>query len=122
MISVSYEFYKTTYFGDSLDETEFPKLCNKAGIYVDRFTFDRASSVTDSDDVKLVSNLKQCICEVAEKLKIYNASNGMIASSETVGSWTVSYAAGSIPKSAESDIYKTVSLYLGSSNLMYMGI
>ena len=41
MAYADYEFYKTSYFGSVVPETDFPRLAERASDFVDTMTLDR---------------------------------------------------------------------------------
>lgn len=83
IIFADYEFYKSV--GGDLSEDEFQKLAPKASAYIDRITFGRALEHADDERVK------RCCCELCDTLSAAT-SCGQIKQSESVGSWSVTYA------------------------------
>ncbi len=83
MIFADYEFYKSV--GGDLNEEEFQQLAPKASAYINKLTFGRAAEHADDERVK------RCCCELCDTLSAA-ASNGQIKQSESVGSWSVTYA------------------------------
>lgn len=84
MIYADYEFYKTT--GGKLSEEEFSKIAAKASAYIDKITFGRASENADDERVK------RCCCDLCDTLSAISADGGQKKQSESVGSWSVTYA------------------------------
>lgn len=78
-----YEFYRS--IGGTLSEEEFSRLAPKSSAYIDRITFGRASEHADDERVK------RCCCELCDTFSA-TSSNGQIKQSESVGSWSVTYA------------------------------
>lgn len=85
IIFADYEFYKNN--GGELSEAEFTKVAAKASAYIDKVTFGRASENADE-------RVKRCCCDLCDTLYALSAakSNGLVKQSETVGSWSVTYA------------------------------
>ena len=81
MIFAEYEFYKSV--GGELDEKSFHNLAAKASAYIDKVTFGRASEHADDERVK------RCCCDLCDSL---SAISGGVKQSESVGSWSVTYA------------------------------
>jgi hypothetical protein len=122
MIKADYSYYITEYQG-SLDETSYNKLVRKSNIYIDNITNGRLekSSEDDFSDFTL-TKIKDCICAVTEYLSSSLNEQGIIetkkVSSETVGSWSVSYSSSSTDKSILQDIKGIVNIYLSGTSLL----
>lgn len=84
MIFADYEFYKSC--GGELNEREFTKSAAKASAYIDKITFGRASEHADDERVK------RCCCDLCDTLSALSESGGLVKQSESVGSWSVTYA------------------------------
>lgn len=86
MIFADYEFYKST--GGDLSEAEFAKVAAKASAYIDKVTFGNAAKNADDKRVK------RCCCDLCDTLSAIATaqSGGLIKQSESVGSWSVTYA------------------------------
>ena len=82
-IFADYEYYKST--GGDLNEEEFSRIAAKASAYIDRITFGRASEHADDERVK------RCCCDLCDTLTAA-VSSGQIKQSESVGSWSTTYA------------------------------
>ena len=85
-VFADYEFYKSN--GGELSETEFTKSAAKASVYIDKVTFGRASENADDERVK------RCCCDLCDTLSALSPakSGGLVKQSESVGSWSVTYA------------------------------
>ncbi len=83
MIFADYEYYRSV--GGSLSEEEFSRIAAKASSYIDRITFGRALEHADDERVK------RCCCELCDTLSAA-VKSGQIKQSESVGSWSVTYA------------------------------
>jgi hypothetical protein len=117
MITVDYTYYKDTY-GGSLSEEDFKRLVNIAYVVVDNFTFGRFQMLDEKavNDFTLMK-VKTCICALCDKVENATLSGVAIKSSEKVGSWSVNYAADSLPKSVQASLYSVVNFYLGGTAL-----
>lgn len=82
IIFANYTYYRDT-FGGELDKQMFKKLSAKASAYIDKITFGRASEHADDERVK------RCCCELCDSL---SAISDGVKQSESVGSWSVTYA------------------------------
>lgn len=82
MIFVNYPYYRDVY-GGTLDKQTFKNISVKSSAYIDKITFGRASEHADDERVK------RCCCELCDTLA--SISDG-IKQSESVGSWSVTYA------------------------------
>lgn len=79
-----YDFYKCV--GGGISEELFSRLVCKASAYIDKITFGRASEHADDERVK------RCCCELCDSLSAISESGGQVKQSESVGSWSVTYA------------------------------
>lgn len=79
---VNYPYYRDVY-GGTLDKQTFRNISLKASAYIDKLTFGRASANADDERVK------RCCCELSDTL---SEISGGVKQSESVGSWSVSYA------------------------------
>lgn len=105
MLDVTFEYYETEYYGDTLTDANFPKYRSRAWSEVNYFTGNRAEEVDEStSDSSLVSALKNCICEVADACRNSESSDGKVVLSERVGSRSVTYSS----KSADISINKVI--------------
>lgn len=85
MIFADYKFYRDV-CGGELDRKTFKNFAAKASAYIDKITFGRASEHADDDRVK------RCCCELCDTLSAISADGGRTKQSESVGSWSVTYA------------------------------
>lgn len=99
----SFEFYTVEYYGSSISEADFPRLSSRASDFIDYYTQGKAEYARDA---KTITAVKKACCAVAEEMQIdenaraiaAKAQAAAIASStgevksESVGSWSVSYA------------------------------
>ncbi len=122
MIDVNFEYYHTIYKG-SLDEQTFEKFLDKAYITIDNFCFGRFEKA--DEHVYSEFNLKKikfCVCAVVDQLNSITMPDGVaqvgVKSAESVGPWSVSYNASSLPSSVMAGLKDLVMSYLGGTNLM----
>lgn len=137
----NYEFYTDTYYGSLIAQTDFPRLSSHASDFLDYYTRGKAVSVTDAD---VLVALKKACCAVAEQMWTDETNKAIVAKaqasmlsanvgelkSESVGSWSVSYATasdymGADVKNAEnaaSAVYARIAArYLANTGLLYRG-
>lgn len=107
-------FYKTTYMGDSIPDSDFPRLAKRAGEQLARYKHIYTVSAPNAAAENMA------ICAMAEALAYYEAAasgEGGVVSSAKIGSVSVSYAgaAGTVDlssKAQERELYRCASLYL----------
>lgn len=97
-----YSFYEEKY-GGKMSESNWNRLSIEASMYIKRNT----SGKIDNIFVKVPDEVKYCVCTIADKLQNIEQRTGK--SSESVGSWSVSYQ-----NSGDSDkeLYDTLMNYL----------
>ena len=89
MIYADYAYYTDKYGGKAVSEGDFPRLAAKASAYIDRLTLGRAAENARDE------RLKMCCCELCDSLALTDGNGGMIKQSESIGSWSCSYAISS---------------------------
>lgn len=131
MSYTTFDFYKNTYFGNSITEENFLRVSERASEHIDYLTFNRINDeILQEYSVKIQ---KSC-CAIAEFLNdidIYNAStsnnsNSRQISSKTVGSISVTYSSKvsyiesyiSDTSKIDTHIYELASRYLIDTGLM----
>lgn len=113
MAYADYQFYTTTYYGDTVPESDFPKYAERASDRIDSVTFDRLVNEFPEEE-RAVTKVKKAVCAVADAL--YQIDQIKKASMETVGTVTredgtvVSKSVSSISSGSES-----ISFSAGSS-------
>lgn len=150
MAYADYEFYKTSYFGSVVPETDFPRLAERASDFVDTMTLDRLVDGLPTNE-RSQKRIKKAVCSLAElmyqiELAEKNAINQALASvtdtnvgnistgvvtSVSSGSESVSYATpqqiGASAKewsavyAAAGDVQKTNDLLLKTALPLLMG-
>ena len=151
MAYADYEFYKTSYFGSVVPETDFPRLAERASDFVDAMTFDKLVDGLPTNE-RSQKRIKKAVCslaelmyqiELAEKNAINQASANLtdtnvgnistgVVTSVSSGSESISYATpqqiGSSAKewsavySAAGDVQKTNDLFLKTALPLLMGV
>lgn len=110
MAYADYQFYTTTYYGDTVPESDFPKYAERASDRIDAITFDRLVNGLPEEE-RAVTKVKKAVCAVAEAL--YQIDQIKKASMESVGTviredgTVVSKAVSSVSSGAESISYVT---------------
>ena len=89
MVYADYTYYKETYLGTLIPESEFPMLAKRASEYLDYITVGKASENAS------MLEIKDACCALSEQYKVIEkAQESSISetgekSSETVGSYSV---------------------------------
>ena len=110
MAYADYQFYTTTYYGDTVPESDFPKYAERASDRIDSVTFDRLVNGFPEEE-RAVTKVKKSVCAVADAL--YQIDQIKKASMESVGTVTredgtvVSKAVSSVSSGSESISYST---------------
>ena len=112
IVFADYEFYKS--IGGELSESEFTRLAAKASAYIDSITFGRAAGHADDE------RLKRCCCELCDSLSVTAGSGGLMKQSESVGSWSVTYA--NAENTSETTIARAVCRTWLPAEWLYRGV
>lgn len=136
MIYADYDFYRSEYFGQIIEEADFPRLALHASQYIDYITQGRADRSAGLEAVKM------CCCALAEQYQTIETAQALAqknlaagaadsaeVQSETVGSWSRSYRSGgdsaqSAAQAAEavrSALLDIARRYLTNTGLLYRG-
>lgn len=67
MAYTDFEFYATTYHGNVVPESDFPRIADRASDFLDVITFDRLVDGLPSDE-RAATKVQKAVCAVAEKL------------------------------------------------------
>lgn len=141
MAYADYEFYTESFFGNAIAEADFPRLSSRASDFIDYYT--RGKAATAANEAVLTA-LAKCCCAIAEAMQTDEQNAALAAKataaalasgtgevkSESVGSWSVSYAtagdyAAKSAKDAVNDAnaaYAAIALrYLANTGLLYRG-
>ncbi len=108
MAYADYVFYVSNYKGSAISSDDFDRLITRASTYIDNITGGAASSYELDDAVKMSA------CSVAEAWQ-KNEKGGEVQS-ESVGSWTKTYAKTNA--SDDKKLYDAAKLYLVRTGLL----
>ena len=111
---VDYNYYTEVYGGSAVSEEDFSRLAARASAYIDKLTLGRAADHADDE------RLKQCCCEICDMLQHTAESGGVVKQSESVGSWSVTYA-NAEDKSEASLVRSSCELWL-PAEWIYRGV
>lgn len=127
----TFDFYKNTYFGNSITEENFPKVSARASEYIDYLTFNRINDEILQEYSIKIQNSCCAVAEFLNDIDTYNASTSNNSdnrqiSSKTVGSISVKYASKvsyiesyiNDTSKIDTHIYELVSRYLVDTGLM----
>ncbi len=134
MIYADYEFYRTDYFGQQIEDADFPRLAVRASSYLDYCTMNRAKHHAD------LPPLKMACCALAEQyqqietaqkvakksLDTALSSDGGELQSQSVGDFSKSYRSGGdsakaalqSAQNANQALADIVRQYLGATGLL----
>ena len=126
---VEFTYYSTTFGGSLIAESDFTKYERKARSFIDLITFNRLTG----ESVIITDNVRDCLCEIMElnyKLDQKEIeTEGKIIASETVDSYSVTYAISDsekneIDKSKINQVkyYNIAKRYLNNTGLLYRGV
>ena len=118
MAYADYEFYKNTYLGDAIQESEFEKLSVRASSFLDYYTMGKAKDNAD------LLELKMACCAIAERYIVIERSigSGSEKQSETVGSYSVTYRSNAeTAASVKAEMAGIAREYLAGTGLLYRG-
>lgn len=118
MAYADYAYYSQTYYGNLINQADFPRLAARASEQIDRLTFGRAASDTDNTEA-----IKMAMCAVAEALQAVENDGGADAiQSESIGSSSVTYAKNSSRLQTKTQkVTNAARTHLGDTGLMYAG-
>ena len=135
MAYADYQYYKNTYLGTAIQETDFPRLALRASSFLDYYTQGRAAKNPDMEA------LKMACCALAEQFQTVDAAHKMAQKalsssqggaepqSQSVGSWSKTYrSAGDSAKQAteaaqlaQGTLFVVAQKYLAHTGLLYRG-
>lgn len=136
-----YTFYTETYYGTAIAEADFPRLSSRASDFIDYYTRGKAERATEESAVTVLS--KAC-CAIAEQMQTDENNRAIAAKaqaaalasstgevkSESVGSWSATYAtagdymgqnAADAQKAANAVYASIAAQYLAITGLLYRG-
>ena len=67
MAYADYEFYKTSFFGNVVPESDFMRFSERASDFIDLLTFDRLTDVLPGDE-RQQKRIKKAVCAAADIL------------------------------------------------------
>ena len=110
-----YTFYLNEFKGTATEET-FSRLSVIAKAHIDRITSNKAATA-EGDNLTAV---QLAFCAVVDELE--KQEQGGIITSESNDGISRSYATGSIVKSSTQRIYAAAEVFLGNTNLLFVGV
>ena len=118
-------YYKNTYLGTAIADANFPQLALRASAQIDALTFDRvAPIITAATETAKIDKIKMATCALSEEIQTQDASGDSAGGiqSESIGSNSVSYAAGALATlTHDQKLQRVARLYLGNTGLMFRG-
>lgn len=117
-----YAYYRDSFHGSAVSETDFPGLAVKASVFIDRLTFNRLRSAeTIPDEAKMAT------CAVAERIQIAEKSGALSVDvskkSENTDGYSVTFNDLSLVRAQLYADYEEAALpYLYGTGLMYAGV
>lgn len=137
MTYADFDYYRNTYFGKIIDETDFPRLSLRASSFLDYYTQGRAEAHPEMDALKMaccaLAEQYQAL-ETAQELANKSLSYAMESSggelqSETVGGYSVSRRSGgdtaasalSAAQAGKTALASIAQQYLAGTGLLYRG-
>ena len=109
MLYADYDYYTGVYLGVEIALEDYPRLALRASNYIDKITTGGGATEPATD------NIKMAVCAVAEAWQ-KNEQGGDLQS-QTVGSWSKSYAPAKA-KSPEARLYEAAAMYLSGTGLL----
>ncbi len=113
---VDYAYYHDTFHGNAVSEADFPGYVLKASRYIRAVTHDRATD--DNTDVK------DATCATAEVIQqIEKEKSGVVKTSESVDTWSVSYfQPDSMKQDENTRMMNVIEPYFYGTGLLYAGV
>lgn len=138
MAYADYQYYKNTYLGTAIQETDFPRLTLRASSFLDYYTQGRAGQNQGLNAVKMaccaIAEQYQSI-DLARQAALHALQNSANAGetgelqSQSVGSWSKTYRSGVesaqqatiAAQTAQASLASVAAQYLSSTGLLYRG-
>lgn len=116
---VTYDYYTTTYGGNTIPSSDFNNFEREARRKLDEFTFNRIKK----DNTLIDDDVKECLCVMMEKqYSVENQLENNIAS-ETVDRVTTTYVTNADMNTTLSNkLYSVAKSYLWETGLLYRGL
>lgn len=130
----TYEFYKDKYYGDSIEESSFPKWNERASKKLESLTYGNITEESIAEyDEKIqgaTCALADMLCEIDFKSKHMKDEKGGNVTSMSSGGRSISFGSNQTAidkvlddKSAQNRMcYEIVSEYLSGTGLLYAGV
>lgn len=130
---VDFTYYTEVFEGTAISEQDFKRLSKKAERFINYATCNQAHKTSGN----VLETVKECICELAEQYQTIEKSEKQalgegdkVISSESVGSWSVSYDTPAKTDVNTSEytteknkrLYSIVKEYLAFTGLLYRGV
>ena len=130
---VDFTYYTEVFEGTAINEEDFKRLSKKAERFVNYATCNQADTTSGT----VLETVKECICEIAEQYQIMEklekqalGEGEKVISSESVGSWSVSYDTptktdvNTLEYTTEKNkrLYSIVKEHLAFTGLLYRGV
>ncbi len=130
---VDFAYYTEVFEGTAIPEQYFKRLSKKAERFVNYATCNQADTTSGT----VLETVKECICEIAEQYQIMEklekqalGEGEKVISSESVGSWSVSYDTptktdvNTLEYTTEKNkrLYSIVKEHLAFTGLLYRGV
>ena len=84
MAYADFEFYATTYHGNVVPESDFPRIADRASDFLDIITFDRLIDGLP-DDERAKTKVQKAVCAVSDKLYELELADKQALSAAAVG-------------------------------------
>lgn len=114
MAYADYAYYTNIYKGASVPESAFDAVAERASEILDSLTFGRITDDWIDDD-----GVKKACCAIAERQYTADQRGGADVRSESVGSYSVTYADGGGTNAKNAAI---AARYLAGTGLLYRGL
>lgn len=122
---VTSDYYYNTFKGESVDDADFPSLCERAGEIIEEMTMYRLSeSAFESMDDDIKERIKKAVCAQIEYLDANGGSdvdNGSNLQSASLGKFNYSKVTGSNEDSKQSVYAPRAQRILYPTGLLYRG-
>lgn len=113
---VDYQYYRDTFHGSAMSESEFPNAEIEAEAFVNAVTFGRLRRLDEIPDY-----VKDTICSAADVMREYIKSRESNLSSESNDGYSVTYRAALKAEDCEKAMKIKVKRHLSGTGLMYGG-
>lgn len=130
----AFEFYRDSYYGDSIEESLFPKWEDRASMKLDQLTY---GNINDETQAEFDERIQKATCALADLLykidfKTNHANDAQAGNVKSMSSGGQSISFGSNEtlvdkvlndKTAQNRLcYDTVCEYLSGTGLLYAGV